>query len=245
VSDWSWQEEFRSSPPRLTGDPDAARAFPIWTPQMPLERFAHLISLASPGPEPVEVKFTVAGDQLKVEIASDTCDLTQRFTYLDGELEVVFDLYAIADSYQNSGHARRMLKNALIAYDALDVRLIVAHANSGEHADLGAGGYVWATLGAQSVDWPIVKQELLDRLPGVARAERFSRTEARDLENLIYSPPSPRLMYDIARTTNARGKQLGRPLLLGYSWIAFWNINDPVQRQLIEEAFENDPPIAP
>jgi hypothetical protein len=197
---------------------------------MSLERMMTLLCTGVPGAGAVEVDLAIEGDALRVHILCDTCEIRKRFLPADAGYDVVFDLYALPSGMQNTGHAKRMFRNLLVGYDQLNVGFIVTWANH------KVGGYTWARMAARPKNAIAQRDELLDLLEPVSKRERFSTEDARALEKLIEETPIERLMYEVARSVSPEGRRLGKPLLLGHRWDAFWDLNDPIHRATIAEA---------
>lgn len=227
---WPWTETPRVPAPNLVGDVEGARAHSLWAGDITLEQMMALLCTGVPGDGEVDVHLQLVGDDLHVEICGDTCHIEKRFVIQPDGVDVVFDRYFLPEELQNTGHAKHMFKNLLVGYRELDVSFIVTLANH------KVGGYTWARLAARPKSADEQRDVLLDRLEPVAKQAKFTTREARALEKLIERAPIERLMYEVARSVSPEGKQLGKPLLIGHHWEAFWDLSDPDHRVLIAEA---------
>jgi hypothetical protein len=227
---WPWEGQQRVPAPRLRGTVDSAKTYPAFKPGMSLEQMMSLLCTGVPGVGVVDVSLNCKGDELEIEIANETCRIQKRFLPAGEGYDVVFDLYALPEAFQNSGHAKRMFRNLLTGYSKLDIGFIVTHANH------QIGGYTWARMAARPKDGLKQRDVLLDRLHPIAKRERFTTAEAQALEKLIEDAPIERLMYEVACSVSAEGRRLGKPLLIGHRWDAFWDLTDPDHRMTIAEA---------
>lgn len=163
-------------------------------------------------------------------LQAKVCEMVVRFVPYEGVWELSFDLYSLPSHLQNTGHSKRMFRDLLIICDRLGVAFIVAYAN------FEIGGYTWAKMAARATEPELHRQLLLKRLADRVAKGLIPAESQIPLETLIKSAPMGQLMYDIACSASRDGQPLGKPLLLGHSWDAFWDLSDPGHRSMISEA---------
>ncbi len=111
-------------------------------------------------------------------------------------------------------------------------------------ANLDKGSHSWARLGARPYLPDTVKVQLLERIERLVDLKHWNDREATELSEYIRNTTDPYFMFGIANfetIKNGQRRRLGKELLTGdlignWSWQAYWRLDDPVQRQIIELA---------
>jgi hypothetical protein len=184
---------FCDRPRTIGGDLVAAAAFFAISVDG-LTDITNLLSAAAPAALMFTPKWTLDGHDCVLEADERALQLQQTFRRVEGgKLMVDFGLMALEPGSQAKGFATSTLRNALIAYDELDVTYVSAYAN------FDIGGYTWAKLAGIPISPDAYRTSLLARLnaaefahlPELARAnlERVIRT-AQDDTLIFYVTPA-------------------------------------------------------
>ncbi|MFC5372836.1 hypothetical protein ACFPIF_09750 [Brevundimonas faecalis] len=232
---WPWTPDFGSRPIEVEGEQTAA-VF-LNRSEAEVVEAARLLAADLPLAQGTRVGWFMADEVL----ADDTIGglllyvddgqtrMAQRFLRDQaGALTVHFELLVLESLLQGQRLTRTALRNAAVVYDHLGVARCRAYAN------FDIGGYAWAKLGTCPENPARVRAELKDRLDQAGDA--FTPYEREMLRRLIDAASAQTLMRDLASAVGADDKPLGRPLLIGYSWSASWDLQDVAQRRRVTEA---------
>ena len=80
------------------------------------------------------------------------------------------------------------------------------------------------------------RQALLRRLDNLELGNSLPDVEVATLRRKILEAPPDRLMLDVANARSPTGSEIGKRLLLGYAWHAFWDLTDMKQREALSRA---------
>lgn len=228
---WSWSTTEPLSEPDLTGDIAAVLRQGIWSDKDDLLATARAAATAVPVPGRVNVQFLVAEPGVcTVALDHPACRMLQTFNAHDAGLFVHFDGLFMRNDFQLRGHATAMLKNLALVFDRLDVHHVLTYANC------EVGGYAWARMAARAYEPDLHRGLLGQHVEDLVRRGTLSTADAEVLNTLIKESPDDRLMYAVAGARSENGTRIGRDLLLGYGWEAFWDLSDGEHRRLIDEA---------
>jgi len=113
-------------------------------------------------------------------------------------------------------------------------------------ANLDVGCYSWAAMGARPSEPSEVKQQLLNRIGKLVQDRHWPLSIASQFRDYIRTTNDPDFMLnlayfvpEVAAPQRNYAKELLSGALLGdWNWKAYWDLNDPFQRQVLEDLIE-------
>ncbi|HEX7945849.1 MAG TPA: hypothetical protein VF495_14345, partial [Phenylobacterium sp.] len=213
--EWArWPATPRTPAPEPTGPIGAILRTGLFRNKTQLKHVTAMLTSGFPPPPTLEFTpaWSLTNEQCTLRVDAGAYQLRHIFKWVgprsDGKVEVDFGQFTLDPEAQRLGGARRLMANAILVYEELGIRRIVARAN------FSHGGYVWAKLAAAALKPDQVRSELLAKLAQLTRTDAsLSGKDFKSLFRVVNDAADDSLMFEIACLPGERGDQLGRLLL--------------------------------
>jgi hypothetical protein len=232
---WPWAASPRGAPTGLSGDLPSIIAFELVPTEEELRKLTAMICSGMPDASEITACWSREGtNTLCVSVETPSGKLLQRFVRTSDGVAALHDLFMLTSNHHGRGHARKLMRNLVHAYDELGIRHMSTYANYGN------GGYTWAALGARALE-PQLQRDLLPELIDVQiRAGRIHADDREGILDLVDEAEDEELMQVIAALVSEDGEQIGRHILVPHGWEAYWDLADPAVRQYLTDALNDD-----
>ncbi len=229
---WPWEEVPRASI-TMTGDIDGVIASGLMNDVGSVHRFTSLLCVGIPEGESCEAIWTVTPPrQIVLDVRSSAGRYAQTFIRQTEGWVVIQNLMVLIERYRGGGHAKRLVRNLAIVYDELGIIYASTVAND------VLGGYVWAALGARARDPALQRRAMLEKLEVLALQGQIPREYAEAFISQLSKVDDDDLMQWISQLYIEDGADVGRLLLAGHAWEAYWDLNDNKVRDYIRDALQ-------
>jgi hypothetical protein len=219
-----WAPIRRGTDFQLVVSPKAYR-FGLFRTQAEAKDLARTLFAGAPEGVDLAATWKRSGADLQLTGSGSDVHIVRTFKRDGGGLSVDHTYFAVAGVHQGGGHAKRMMRASLQAYDDYGVARVDLHAN------LEIGGYSWAKVGFA----PVPNTARLIRTSLERAATYVTPSRAAAIRQRLANPDDRSLMYDVALMRDG-DDQWGKGLLLGSNWYGFIDMIDPSHRAMLIEA---------
>lgn len=165
------------------------------------------------------------GARASAEDGETVAQVQRTFFRKHGRSVVAHDYFRVDGSFQRQGGAKRMMQNAVIAYDDLGQERVEVH------AALNVGGYAWASLGFAAQEPSLMRQIILDR----AERKLENVADVELVRQVVRRSSDLTLMADIAGLRGSGDRKVGKDILLGSDWWGYIDLTDERHRALLRK----------
>lgn len=228
---WGWRVKLRRPTPELRGQlQDIVELGPLTRKEM--LRATAMLTVGFPEGLPLTAEWSTAGpDVVSLRVEAAGCILMHTFKGPRSAMEVNFQSFRLPLRLAQKGRGGRMVRNALLLYDELDVKIVRCSTNKD-------GNVVWARMRAYPEDHEKelarLRAAILDRMVDktITPYQRFFLHEV--IRRTVYTRPED-LIRNIANAVDG-ARKVGEEILQDFSWGAIWRLEDALQRAQIKEA---------